>query len=716
MTNGLDRMPSTKPIRLFALGFGIIIVLIIVIQIALQHSYDQTVDPALINKSGRQRMLSQRVTKLTLYLQYNIKPEVINFSAEDSLRKYADVLESIHAELMQENLTAVKSKPIDSLLKLGDPYVSILCNGSRALIAQPGKQEMDSIISEIARAEMLFLPIMERVTMGFQLKSAEELNLVRRTDQVLSIALGVVVVCLFGLLFFPVLRRLENQNKTLREIRNNLSRQSILLRTIIDNIPINIYAKDRQSRKTLANKQEWSYMGAKSEAEVLGRSDFDLFPAESAEVSVAEDQEVFNGKTIIARETFNFKTDGTERWFLVSKVPLREEGGEITGLVGVSIDITDRKQILTELEIALKESQDLYNNAPCGYHTVDSDGIITKINETELRWLGYRPEEVAGKLHVSSLLTPKSLALREKIIERLRFEKFANNIEVEFIRKDGSIMEVILNTTAVFNKDGSFSRNRSTVFDNTERKRMENQIISANEKLKQLNTEKNSFMAMATHDLKNPLNSISGLTILLKMESGLTRDGLDLVAMIEKSSNRMRDLISRLLDYNKIEQGKTEANLRETDILELLNKQIVAFREQAKKKDIKLQLATQLRDDDTKLTSDPELLDQIFDNLISNALKFSKGGSRVGVRLKYSGNHFVIEVADQGQGIRPDEMSKLFLPFTKLSNKPTGEETSTGLGLSIVKRLVEILGGSISAESEVGKGTTFRVAIKSMTI
>lgn len=660
-------------------------------------------------------MISQRVTKLTLYLQQGIKPDIAGFSVTDSLLKYASVLEDVHADLLRQNRTQVKSREIDSLLRKAGPFVFVLANGSRALVGATKGPTMDSIISEIADAEVHFLPLMERATKQFELKSDEELNLVRKTDQLLSIALGIIIILLFIILFLPVLRRLENQNKVLREIRDSLSRQKILLRTIIDNIPINIYVKDKQSRKTLANKQEWTYVGAKNEAEVLGRSDYDLFPNASASVSVAEDLEVLSGKPIIARETLNVKTDGSERWFLVSKVPLRDESGTITGLVGVSIDITERKRLSTQLEKILDEVRELYNKAPCGYHTVNEHGIITSMNETELRWLGYTAEEVVGKLHAKDMLTPRSLAIRESTMDRLKKEGHVDNIEVEFVRKDGSIMEVILNTAAAYKEDGSFSGNRSTVFDNTLRKEMETRIISANEKLTQLNAEKNNFMAMATHDLKNPLNSISGLTTLLKMEPGLSRDSLDLVAMIEKSSTRMRDLISRLLDYNRIDQGKSEAKPSDMNLHELLTTRIDAFREQSKRKEIKLQFSSKVSKEDAQLASDPELLDQVFDNLISNALKFSQSGTTVEVRLHHYSNHFVVEVKDQGQGIPSQEMPKLFLPFTKLSNKPTGDETSSGLGMSIVKQLLELLGGSISAESVVGKGTTFRVALRSMS-
>ena len=703
--------------RLFALGFVIILLAIITIQIVFQQSIDQTIDPSLINKSGRQRMISQRVSKLCLYLEYNIKPaKLTTFSPIDSLRKYSSLLEAVHTELVNRNEQQVKNEEIKALLDNCTPLVQIMVGGSQELINLPKSPKNDSIILRIAEAEMRFLPNMERVTKAFELESIKELNDVRSLERLLSLALGGIIVVLFLILYFPILKKMGEQNQQLIRIndqlaltRDNLSKERILLRTIIDNIPVNIYAKDRESRKTLANRAEWEYLGGRQEADVLNKSDHDIYPLETAAISVTEDEEVFNGKEIVNLETYSIRNSGEKTWFLTSKIPLKNERDEITGLVGVSIDITDRKLISMKLKKSLETARELYDNAPCGYHLITKEGIIAGMNRTELNWLGYTREEVEGKMNVNQLITKRAISQRAEIMARLSKEGYAENIEAEFLRKDGSIMHVILNTRAEFDAEGKMIANRSTVFDNTEKKKLETEIREANEKLIQLNEEKNSFMAMATHDLKNPLNSISGLINLISHDKSVSKENQELMGMINSTTLRMRELISRLLDYSKIEQGKTQVNNRQVDLAELIRERLTAFELEAIKKEIKLKFESE---GVSNIHSDPDVLAQIFDNLISNAIKFSKNDTVVTIKIFKVGKHVIIEIIDQGQGIPPDEVPKLFLPFTRLSVKPTANESSTGLGLSIVKQLVQLLGGAISAESTLGKGSVFRVALK----
>ncbi len=703
--------------RLFALGFVIILLAIITIQIVFQQSIDQTIDPSLINKSGRQRMISQRVSKLCLYLEYNIKPaKLTTFSPIDSLRKYSSLLEAVHTELVNRNEQQVKNEEIKALLDNCTPLVQIMVGGSQELINLPKSPKNDSIILRIAEAEMRFLPNMERVTKAFELESIKELNDVRSLERLLSLALGGIIVVLFLILYFPILKKMGEQNQQLIRIndqlaltRDNLSKERILLRTIIDNIPVNIYAKDRESRKTLANRAEWEYLGGRQEEDVLNKSDHDIYPLETAAISVTEDEEVFNGKEIVNLETYSIRNSGEKTWFLTSKIPLKNERDEITGLVGVSIDITDRKLISMKLKKSLETARELYDNAPCGYHLITKEGIIAGMNRTELNWLGYTREEVEGKMNVNQLITKRAISQRAETMARLSKEGYAENIEAEFLRKDGSIMHVILNTRAEFDAEGKMIANRSTVFDNTERKKLETEIREANEKLIQLNEEKNSFMAMATHDLKNPLNSISGLINLISHDKSVSKENQELMGMINSTTLRMRELISRLLDYSKIEQGKTQVNNRQVDLAELIRERLTAFELEAVKKEIKLKFESE---GVSSIHSDPDVLAQIFDNLISNAIKFSKNNTVVTIKIFKVGKHVIIEIIDQGQGIPPDEVPKLFLPFTRLSVKPTANESSTGLGLSIVKQLVQLLGGAISAESTVGKGSVFRVALK----
>jgi PAS domain S-box-containing protein len=715
----MEKINSTNStyFRLFALGFAVILLAIIAIQIILQQSINQTVDPALINKSGRQRMISQRVSKLCLYVEHGTKPSTLsNFDPVDSLRKYSNLLQTVHTELITRNKESVKSKEIETLLDACSPWVQIMVSGSKELITLSNSSKNDSIILRIAEAEMSFLPNMEKVTKAFELQSVKELNDVKDLERKLSVSLGVIIVALFLILYFPVLKKTETQNKLLitinqrvEQAKAELLEERILLRTIIDNIPINIYAKDKEARKTLANRSEWTYVGAQTEGEVLGKTDYDLYLSASADIFFSEDQEVLNGNKIIGKETFNFKNDGTEVWFLTSKVPLQKSNGEIFGLVGVSMDITDRKLISLELQKSLEEARELYDNAPCGYHSIAINGTIERMNQTELNWLGYTREEVVGKMNVSQILTEKSKKDRIQIMDKLQLEGSVEDIDAEFVRKDGSIMNMILNTNAEFDADGKMIANRTTVFDSTDRKKLEIEIKKANERLILLNEEKNSFMAMATHDLKNPLNSISGLINLLSQNQSISKDNRELIEMMNSTTARMRELITRLLDYNKIEQGKTQINTQPVALNRLIKARLLAFEQEARKKVIQLNFENETA---FNIQSDPEVLAQIFDNLISNALKFSDPNTIITIRMIKMGKHVVIEIIDQGPGISAEELPRLFLPFTRLSARPTGNESSTGLGLSIVKQLVQLLGGAISVESTVGKGSTFRVALK----
>lgn len=557
---------------------------------------------------------------------------------------------------------------------------------------------------------------MERVTKVFELESVKELNSVRSLERNLSITLGIIIIVLFLILYFPILKKTGEQNLALTSINrqleyvsDKLSKERILLRTIIDNIPINIYAKDKQKLKTLVNRSEWEYLGGKNELDVLGKSDYDVYPTETAAVSAKEDEDVLKGNKILNLETTNVKSNGEKTWFLTSKIPLQNEDGEITGLVGVSIDISERKLISEELQKSLEQARELYDSAPCGYHLIDTNGIIVSMNQTELDWLGYTKEEVIGKMSVNQLITKDSVKEREQVIARLKQVGHIDGLDGDFVRKDGTIMNVVINTKAEFDADGKMIANRSTVFDNTDRKKLETEIKQANERLIHLNDEKNSFMAMATHDLKNPLNSISGLISLMSHDQSISKDNMELIDMMNATTERMRELIARLLDYNKIEQGKTQINKQPVALNLLINSRLLAFEQEAHKKEIQLSF-----DKATELTihSDPDILAQIFDNLISNAIKFSNANTVTTITLGKMDNHIIIEVTDQGPGIPAEELPRLFVPFTRLSARPTANETSTGLGMSIVKQLVQLLGGAISVDSTVGKGSTFRVALK----
>jgi PAS domain S-box-containing protein len=361
-------------------------------------------------------------------------------------------------------------------------------------------------------------------------------------------------------------------------------------------------------------------------------------------------------------------------------------------------------------ESALQEIEDLYNNAPCGYHSLAPDGIIMRMNQTELRWLGYTVDEVLGKMHVTSILLPTEHDSYYNDFEAFKREGFIHNKEHTFVRKDGSTFPVLLNATAIYNELGDYIMSRGTVIDITERKVYEQQLMEANKKLTRFNTDKDNFLSVAAHDLKSPVNNILGLISLVNMQRGnLSADQAEYILHIQHLCSNMQNLIGNLLDIGKIEGGIMELKYEPVNITQFMKEHIENFKDHAATKNISLVL-----EDDTPhacISTDPSALQRISENLISNALKFSPPHTSVIVRIQQNSHYLKIEVQDHGLGIPSTEMKLLFRKFQRLSTRPTGGEGSSGLGLSIVKELVNALNGKISVESEVNKGTTFSVEL-----
>jgi PAS domain S-box-containing protein len=359
-------------------------------------------------------------------------------------------------------------------------------------------------------------------------------------------------------------------------------------------------------------------------------------------------------------------------------------------------------------EDALIEIRDLYEYSPCGYHSLNEDGIFLRINSTELSWLGYTREELVGKMKFKNLLAPKSLENWQAQYDEYKIKGSVANVELQLIRKNGTTFPVVLNSSALYDARGKFIMSRSTTFDLSQRKKMEHQLKEANEKLTKVNQEKNTFLGMASHDLKSPLNSVLGLINLLKVDSeNLTDDQKENLSLIFNSARQMKAMIDKLLDLNRIEFGRSLIQKTELEFVGLVKKNIDTFKEGAAKKEI--QIIFEANTNTLAISSDPTVLNQILDNLISNALKFSSAKKRIWVSISVNEESIVVDVRDEGPGIKPQEFHKLFGKFQKLSARPTGGETSTGLGLSIVKELVQTLEGHVSCQSTLGVGTTFTV-------
>ncbi len=232
-------------------------------------------------------------------------------------------------------------------------------------------------------------------------------------------------------------------------------------------------------------------------------------------------------------------------------------------------------------------------------------------------------------------------------------------------------------------------------------------LNETNAQLKHINDEKNKFIGIAAHDIRNPISGIYSFSDLLLNEetSKMNEEEIEIVQHIKSLSENILDLIKNLLDISKIESGQIELRYTKQDYIGFLKKQIRINQFLANKKQIVIHLNSQK--DQISSHFDENLMSQVINNLLSNAIKYSEKNSEITINATESNGVILTEVIDNGKGIPAEEQKKLFNYFQKTSTKPTDGETSTGLGLAIVKKIITAFNGTVGVKSNVKEGSNF---------
>lgn len=377
------------------------------------------------------------------------------------------------------------------------------------------------------------------------------------------------------------------------------------------------------------------------------------------------------------------------------------------GLVAVMLIITfylfytinSSLRLRNEAEARLKQKaldiKDLYDHAPVGYHSLDASGAYVEINQTELNWLGYTREEVVGKLRFRDLLTDTGKKLFQDSFPEFMRTGSVTDLEFELTRKDGSVFPVILNSTAIRTAEGDYVKSRSTVIDNTERKKSQDRILD-------LNRELEGFTYSVSHDLRAPLRSIIGYANILKEEYHETMDdeARRITEVIIRNTMRMGQLIDDLLDFSRL--GRKQVSMGPINMKEVVENII---REQtAEMKDRKLEIKIL---DMESAVGDLAMMRQVWINLISNALKYSskKEVSMIEIGSFRKDGRKVYYVSDNGAGFDMKYIDKLFGVFQRLHKM--NEFEGTGVGLALIKTIVKRHGGEVWAEGRINEGAKF---------
>lgn len=367
----------------------------------------------------------------------------------------------------------------------------------------------------------------------------------------------------------------------------------------------------------------------------------------------------------------------------------------------------ERDQAMLLSESSRAEVEDLYNNAPCGYHSLDENGVFTRINDTELRWLGYTRDEVIGKLRFLDILAPGSHRTFESSFPQFIQQGRVTDLEFEMVRKSGMPFWVSLNAVAVRDEEGNYLFSRSTMFDITDRKRNVSELNEARSFAEQTSEAKSEFLSRMSHELRTPLNSILGFTQLLDLKSQ-DPSVRECSSAILRSGRHLLDLINEVLDLSRIETGKLAVSIEPVTITGVMKQAFDMVAPLAEKAQVTLRISRDICDD-THVLADRQRLMQVCINLVSNAVKYSRPGGLVEVVCRQSdANIRSIEVRDNGIGISPANWEKIFSPFER--GEATDQE-GTGLGLSLSRRLIEVMNGRLYLESSSTEGSVFVIEL-----
>jgi PAS domain S-box-containing protein len=376
-------------------------------------------------------------------------------------------------------------------------------------------------------------------------------------------------------------------------------------------------------------------------------------------------------------------------------------------------DFDNRSQHIDTQTEAQQEIQDLYDKAPCGYHSLDENGIFIHINQTELDWIGYKKEEVIGKMRLADLQESFS---KEQFLQDFKHNLGGDgvkNLEMNLRRKDGSLLPVLINGTMIRDENGKFRHTRTTLTDFSEQRKLLDELGKAREIAEKSVETKERFMANMSHEIRTPMNALIGFTNLLE-RTPLAENQREFVGTIKKAGENLMTLINDLLDFSKIESGMLRIEATQFDVNDLVHSIETLFKPKAQEKKVNFELNPSSRIPQT-LIGDPTRVSQIVVNLLSNAFKFTERGYvAISTELFDDNTDFAtvkITVKDTGIGISDEDLPRIFQRFQQAQDDTTRLYGGSGLGLAIVKNLAEAMGGFVEADSKLGFGSTFSVIL-----
>ena len=442
-----------------------------------------------------------------------------------------------------------------------------------------------------------------------------------------------------------------------------------------------------------------------------------IFPDDQPQV-LAVINEAIRTKGVFDLEHRVRRVDGSLGWASSRAVPLLDASGEIVEWFGAASDVTERKKTTEALRQSEARFRALFDRGPVAMYSCDSTGTIQEYNQGAVDLWGQEPKSGDTDERFGSALklfnpdgtfipyvqTPMAQVLKGKTPE-------AADVEVIVERPDGSRIITLANIVPLLNGQGEITGAINCFYDITERKQFELNLNNAVAAADKANLAKSDFLSSMSHELRTPLNAVLGFAQLIQSGSPpptpTQQRHLD---QILKGGWFLLELINEILDLTVIELGRLNLSLVSVSLSEVILECQAMFEPQAQTRGI--QMTFPQMENPCLVNADRKRVKQVLVNLLSNAIKYNQvGGSVVVECVEHAQGHVRLSITDSGAGLSPEKLAQLFQPFNRLGQETSMEE-GTGIGLVVTKRLVELMGGAIGAESTVGVGSVFWVELR----
>jgi PAS domain S-box-containing protein len=464
------------------------------------------------------------------------------------------------------------------------------------------------------------------------------------------------------------------------------------MRAVLDSARSLMVFKDQDFKYRIVNKAFCEFTG-RSEKEILGKTDFEIFPKEKAEKYRNSDIQVLKDKKILSHDILA----ATDIWVEEIKVPLFFDDGSLMGIFVSLRDINRRKQLEEKIRKNEERLSAIYNNMSVGISIVDNFGNYLQANQTWLKMLGYSEDELLKKT-ISEITHPddqeKSIDYIKKVSES-KIASFHYQLEKRYIRKDGSFFWGDLSASPLRDEDGNIEAIIGIILDITERKEVE--------KLKE------DIDRMTRHDLKNPLNGVIGFPSIIMKDDNITERQKKLLKVIETSGYQMLKMINLSLDMYKMETGNYNFSVKSVNLLSVLNNIMDEFVTLIDYKSVAVEIFVEekpLQENQSFIIKSEELLCySMLANILKNAIEASPEKDVVSVRINRES--LSVKISVHNKGTVPEEIRGNF--FEKYVTM--GKKEGTGLGAYSAKLIAETHGGNISMETSEEEGTQITIIL-----